>query len=141
MLNIGRANTTKMHADAMSRIRCDQVSVVSSTFLNAAVNLAEAQQEDPNISQLIGWKWHKANLDKVDRTCSGIDSQLLIICWFADGNLPTNRNQRCKLCCQLSTGMKYCTNFTTARLVGTWVWQKRLPKCNRDIIGQGGWMM
>ena len=46
----------KLHhnADAMSRIRCDHVSVVSSaTLFNTVINLAEAQQADPNISQLI----------------------------------------------------------------------------------------
>ena len=73
-----RAGKHHQNADAMSRIHCDQVSVVSSTFLNAAVNLAEAQQEDPNISQLIGWKRHKANLDKVDRTCINKEMKCLL---------------------------------------------------------------
>jgi hypothetical protein len=35
-----RAGKHHQNADALSRIRCDQVSVVSSTFLNSAVNLA-----------------------------------------------------------------------------------------------------
>ena len=68
------AGNYHQNADAMSRIRCNQVSVVSSTFLNPAINVAEAQQEDPNISQLMGWKWCKTNLVKVDRT--SIDKKL-----------------------------------------------------------------
>lgn len=70
-----RAGKHHQNADAMSRNRCDQVSITAfTTVLNIAVNLAEAQQQDPNILQFIKWKQCKPNTTKVDRT--GLDKEL-----------------------------------------------------------------
>ena len=55
-----------------------------------------------------------SNLTRSWSACwtSGIDYNSLVTWCFADGSLPTIHNQRWKLCYQINTGPKCCTNFT-----------------------------